>query len=118
MKINCKNIKYLGPALVICFIIFIISCKKQKENITVTPPVTKKGPLNFIKATINGSTLNNSTYYNVSTSPTIQISFSAAINPATVAGNIALTTGSNLVPLTYSYANSDSILIIQRSTAL
>ncbi|HLX94060.1 MAG TPA: glucoamylase family protein [Puia sp.] len=101
----------------IIFCSFLWGC--TKTVVTKKPPVTDtSGPFSLVKATINDSSANNFTFYNVSTSPTLEFFFSAPIDTGTVKSNTALTTGGTVIPVLYSYANHDSALIVRPASAL
>ncbi|HUZ57944.1 MAG TPA: glucoamylase family protein [Hanamia sp.] len=105
----------MKPLVLFFFIAFIFfSCKKNN----ITKPVVRIS-FNFVKATINDSVFNNTVIYNVDTSaPAIRISFNAPINISSVPGNVALVTGANILPLKYSFDNSDSTLVIKPTKPL
>jgi hypothetical protein len=94
----------------------LFSCKK--ENSSKLPVIVPSGPFALLKASINDSSNNSLSFYDVTTNPTLKFSFSSPINTATVPGNVALTTGGTVVAANYSYANNDSTLIVQPTTAL
>ena len=96
----------------------IVSCAKKKETPAPPPVLTKDTSFFLVKASINGIAVKNNTQYNIAPNPIIQLTFSAPVNTASVSGNIALTIGSTVVPLNYSYSNNDTTLIIQPGGAL
>lgn len=94
------------------FIFF--SCKKDN-----TQKPSAASSFNYVKATINDSSYNGGGLYNVTTNPTIKISFSAPVDKSTVAANVSIFAGGGtLVTGNYSYSNGDSSLIIQPGSAL
>ncbi|MGZ3871554.1 MAG: glucoamylase family protein [Mucilaginibacter sp.] len=89
----------------------LISCGKQDQP---GPSPTTGTPASFAYNTVkvNGVT-NGLTYQNVSTKPVIRISFSAAINQATVANSISLKSKiGTAANYTATYENNDSTLVI------
>ena len=96
----------------------LYSCSKSdKTSPTPTPPAP---PASFAFNTlkVNGK-YNGFTYINLNTSPVIKISFSAAVNTASVAGAVSFKTDSG-VTIAYkaTYQNNDSTVVIQPSAAL
>jgi hypothetical protein len=90
------------------------SCKKND----ITKPIVGSS-FNFVKASINDIAFKSGVIYNVDTSaPAIRISFSAPINISSVPGNVALVAGASILPLKYSFDNSDSTLVIQPTQPL
>jgi hypothetical protein len=97
-------------------VFFFFSCKK--DNAPKPPVIVSSGPFALVKASINDSSNNSLSFYNVTTNPTLKFSFSAPINTSTVSGNVAFTSGGNIVAVNYSYANNDSTLVVQPVTPL
>jgi hypothetical protein len=97
--------------------IFQTSCSKKSPDQT---PVTPPPPPSFsnILATVNGmhgSSLN----YNITASPVIKFSFSAAVDNVSAGGNFSFTNASGVsVAFNTSYSNGDSVVVIQPSAAL
>jgi len=96
----------------------LYSCSKSdKTSPTPTPPAP---PASFAFNTlkVNGK-YNGFTYINLNTSPVIKISFSAAVNTASVAGAVSFKSDSG-VTIAYkaTYQNNDSTVVIQPSAAL
>jgi len=96
----------------------LYSCSKSdKTSPTPTPPAP---PASFAFNTlkVNGK-YNGFTYINLNTSPVIKISFSAAVNTASVAGAVSFKTDSG-VTIAYkaTYQNNDSTVVIEPSAAL
>jgi hypothetical protein len=110
MKIKPVIINSAASVLVFCF---LLCCKKEN----VSKPAVGS-PFSFVKATINDSASNSLMYYNVSPNPIIKIYVSAPLNPGSVPGNVALTNGTSVLAVNYSYSNGDSTLIIQPTSAL
>jgi len=110
MKIETAIVQTCRAVFFICL---LWSCKKENGS----KPATGS-PFIFVKGTINDSPLNSQSNYNVTINPIIKISFSAPVNPSSVPGNTAFTSGINILPVNYSYANNDSTVIIQPAAAL
>jgi len=96
----------------------LYSCSKSdKTSPTPTPPAP---PASFAFNTlkVNGK-YNGFTYINLNTSPVIKISFSAAVNTASVAGAVSFKSDSG-VTIAYkaTYQNNDSTVVIEPSAAL
>jgi len=104
--------------LVLMLFAGLYSCSKSdKTSPTPTPPAP---PASFAFNTlkVNGK-YNGFTYINLNTSPVIKISFSAAVNTASVAGAVSFKTDSG-VTIAYkaTYQNNDSTVVIEPSAAL
>ena len=96
----------------------LYSCSKSdKTSPTPTPPAP---PASFAFNTlkVNGK-YNGFTYINLNTSPVLKISFSAAVNTASVAGAVSFKTDSG-VTIAYkaNYQNNESTVVIEPSAAL
>jgi hypothetical protein len=89
-------------------------CKKNTASPSHT---TTSAPFSFVDATINGANYSTTPVYNVSDSPVIRISFSAAVQQSSVSGNVALSTPGGPVSFTITYPN-DSTLILAPQSAL
>lgn len=98
-------------ALLVC----IHSGCSKKQN-TVEPPAP---PPNFNLSTykLNGQVPTGITY-NVKRTPVIEFSFNGKVDRGTVPSAISLVGGSGSVALTTSFANGDSMLLIQPSSPL
>ncbi len=90
-----------------------ISCKKDNKAVP-----TPSSPFTFIKATINDSAYKSSVFYNVNPNPTIRLSFSSAVDTATVSSNIIFYGGGAFIEGVFAYVNNDSTLIVQAPTPL
>jgi hypothetical protein len=82
------------------------ACKKENH-----PQPVKGSAFSFVKATINDSGY-ISGLYNVTTSPVIDITFSAPVNPTTVSGSVSFSGGGTVIASNYTFSN-DSALLIQ-----
>lgn len=96
-------------------LLLLQGCKKNSANTEPPPP-----PPNF---TLTGFQLNGkpvtTTPYNIPVTPVVQLRFDGRVDRATVSPSaISLTGGSGGVPLTTSYSNGDSVLVIQPSSPL
>jgi hypothetical protein len=94
----------------LAIITLLISCKKEGK--TGSPPVNSG-----FKSTaqqVNEKTNPNRSYYGVSGTPVISISFSDAVDKTTVSSGISLVDNSGIsVAYSTSYQNSDSTVVIQ-----
>ncbi len=97
-------------------IILIFSCKKDSST-TKPPPAASS--FNVLGITVNGITAGSTTLYNVNITPVIKVSFSAPLNTSgATSSNIVFIGSGGYVTGNYTFANSDSTLIIQPSSAL
>lgn len=104
------------PFLLASLILFQ-ACSKSNSSGGATTPVTPAG-FSFNTLKVNGS-YSGFTYYNVSTSPTIQLNFTAALSHTSVNSYITLKSSSGTtVAYTATYANNDSVVTLQPSSAL
>ena len=100
-------------------LIFVITsftftaCKKDN-----TSGSTGSGSFNWVSSTINDSTYNGATLYNINASPVIKISFSSSVDKSTVPTNVTMTGGGVVISDNYSYSNNDSTLIITPASSL
>ena len=96
------------------------ACKKSGDT-TTTPPVIVPQALTLKASLVNNTSIDNGgTLYGVPYSPVIKLQFSVALLKSSVAAALSLTdvkTG-NPVPLTTSFQNNDSSLLIQASAPL
>ncbi|MES1216030.1 MAG: glucoamylase family protein [Bacteroidota bacterium] len=91
------------------FIFF--SCKKNSTPLPVAEIFNVTG------YSINGNSVN--IQYNIGRTPVIKLSFSAAVNRSLVPTNVLLNlNGAATTPVSYTYQNSDSTVILQPLTAL
>lgn len=110
----------MNNAVILFFVLSLAfgwSCKK-----THTPPPTPEPPppasFSFSSLKVNG-VYTGYTYYNVNTSPVIQLSFSDAVNASSIANSVSFKSKSGTpVTFTSSTANNDSTIILQPSSAL
>jgi hypothetical protein len=93
----------------------IFGCKKQNGHSAASAPA---GAFTFKSVAVNGVNNNTLTYVNVDTAPVIEFYFSAPIDTASVAANIGISGAGAIVPGKFSYANNDSVLIVQTATPL
>jgi hypothetical protein len=104
--------------VVLILFVGLYSCSKSdKTSPTPTPPAP---PASFAFNTlkVNGA-YNGFTYINLNTLPVIKISFSAAVNTASVAGAVSFKTlAGATVAYTTTYQNNDSTVVIVPSSAL
>ncbi len=101
--------------LLVCIVFIFSQCSKQENN----PPASIPADFFIAGGTANEATPVGNNFYNTSLSPTIKLSFTAALDQSSV--NAALTftrAGGATVPFSISYANNDSQLVIQPTTPL
>jgi hypothetical protein len=94
----------------------VTACKKNQS----APPTTTTVPPSFSFNTlkVNGA-YNGFTYYNVNTTPAIQLSFTAPLDEASVNTSISFSTaGGAGIGFTTAFSNSDSTVTIQPSPSL
>lgn len=95
----------------VCIVSIFFSCKKN--DAVPTPPEI---------FTVNAFSVNGITapsYYNTSFSPQIKLSFSAPVNKTLAGSNVVLRmNGTSLVPVSYTYLNGDSSIVIQPQAPL
>lgn len=101
--------------LYIAFFVFILSGCKKKEGTTVTQEPPPK--FNLTGYRLNGQTP-SSPVYDVKRTPVIQLFFDGKIDRSTLTSAISLVGGSGTAPVTTSYTNGDSALLIQPSAPL
>ncbi len=97
--------------------VVLFSCKKGNTSKSITPP-PPPGPFNFTAAIINDSLKGGLNFYNINYSPVIKLSFSAPVSKSSVAANILLNGAGVYVTNNFSYADSDSVIIVQPSSPL
>jgi hypothetical protein len=87
----------------------LCSCSKNNSSGPVTTP---PGPLTLNSVKVNG-TGSGTTFKGITTSPVIQLNFSAALNPASANGAVAFTSSTgNTVNFTTTFLNHDSTLVV------
>jgi hypothetical protein len=100
----------------IATIILIISCKKDSSTTKPPPPASS---FNVLGITVNDTTAGSAVLYNVSVNPVIKVSFSSPIKTSSAtSSNIVFIGSGGYVTGNYTFANSDSTLIIQPASAL
>ncbi|TSD63041.1 beta-glucosidase [Inquilinus sp. KBS0705] len=101
----------------ICLFGLLYACKGSDPAPTPTPPVPPPSSFSFDALKVNGL-YNGFTYYNVNKKPVIKISFSAAINHASVSSAVNVTNkAGSAVSYTTSYENNDSTVVIKPTLA-
>jgi len=106
----------LSPLLIA--ISLLIACKKNQSAPATTTTVPPSFSFNTLK--VNGS-YNGFTYYNVNTTPSVQLSFTAPLDEASVNSAISIKTAAGAgagVGFTTAFTNNDSTVTIQPSPAL
>jgi len=107
---------FIAGIIFSCF----FSCKK-KEDTPAPPPVVVPKPLNITAVFLNDLSFDNtSILYGVPTTSTIKLRFSTAILKSSVAAAVSLidvNAGTSL-PVTSSFQNGDSTLLIQPASPL
>lgn len=100
------------PAVLLLFM--FSACSKQKSQ--PPPPPPSSFSLNALK--VNG-VYSGFTYKGLNTLPVVKISFSSALDRASVPGSVTFTANAgNQVTYTASYENHDSTIVITPSSAL
>ncbi len=99
--------------IIALLLVSLYSCKK---NSTAAPIPINVFYVNTLS--VNGTTSPTEVFYNTSTLPLIKVNFAAPVDTTTVAGNVQLNSGTGSVPVTITYANNDSTLIVQPTAAL
>jgi len=98
-----KTTNFLLSALIL-----ICACKKQDAH---TGPAA--GSFTLTNATINNTVYTNTPVYFVDSTPVIRFSFSAPLDSSSVSTTNVIFYGSGtMVPSNFSFANNDSVLII------
>ena len=93
------------------FIFF--SCKKESSPNTAPP-----GSFIVTNSTVNDTVYNGVVTYNVNKNVTIKILLSSPVDRSTVPPNITMLGNGVIIANNYSYANSDSAIIITPTSAL
>ncbi|HXB35249.1 MAG TPA: glucoamylase family protein [Puia sp.] len=103
-----KNLWSVSAAIVL-----LAACSKKSS---VNPPAPQT--FSYTSLSIGGLPVTGNTFYNVSVSATIQITFSAAVNKTTVQSHFYISNiGGEPEPAVYSYPN-DTTVLLQPSPAL
>lgn len=89
----------------------VFGCKKS-NNGPGTPPAPS-GPFNYESATIDNTLYGGGAFYNVDSLPVIRIAFSAPIDTTSIPANVSISSASGAVNSSSSFANHDSVLVIQ-----
>lgn len=106
-----------GPFFAIAFLVIISDACKKSNNTTPITPVTPAS-FSFNSLKVNGA-YRGFTYYNVNSLPVVQFSFSSPIDHSSAGSNILFKNSSGSgVPISISYSNNDSTVIIQPSSVL
>ncbi|TWJ00622.1 hypothetical protein JN11_01878 [Mucilaginibacter frigoritolerans] len=96
--------------LILAVFCILCACSKSKQPTPVTPPNPSSFSFNTLK--VNG-VFNGFTYKGVNTVPVIRVSFSAAVNTASVANSISFkNTAGTAISYTAAYQNNDSTIVI------
>ena len=98
-------------------VIFLIgtsfySCKKSAT------PIPAATAFHVTAVSVNNETSVNNTFSNVSLNPVVKIVLSAPLDPATANNNISLQANGSPVPVSITYANDDSTVLVQPSSSL
>ena len=98
-------------------VIFLIgtsfySCKKSAT------PIPAATAFHVTAVSVNNETSVNNTFSNVSLNPVVKIVLSAPLDPATANNNISLQANGSPVPVSITYANDDSTVLLQPSLSL
>ncbi|MEO6231031.1 MAG: glucoamylase family protein [Ferruginibacter sp.] len=101
--------------LLIILVAGVLSCTKENKG-GVTPPIPTLETFKVNTTEVNNNTA--SLQYGVSLSPVIKLSFSAAFNRTTIATGIILSKSSAAVPLTATYLQGDSVVLLKPANPL
>lgn len=97
---------------IVIFILFLLfSCSKKNGSGPQPPPVPES--FSFLSLKVNGY-YNGFTYFNVKRTPTINLGFSAQIDHSSASSSIQLSG----TPITITYQNHDSTVVVQPSSPL
>ncbi len=97
-------------------LVFGAACSK-KDTVTIPPVIIPPGTFEMLSIQITGGQSPN--YYHTALNPSIRVVFSAPVGHASATASTFLTESSGVgVPINTSYANSDSVLIIQPTAPL
>jgi len=111
MKTVFTSLRITASLLLLC-----IACKKNQS--TPPPPTTPPTSFSFNSFKVNGA-YSGFTYYNVSTTPTIQFNFTAPLDEASVNTAISLKTAAGAsIAFTTAFTANDSTVTIQPASAL
>ncbi len=92
--------------------LLLMSCKKNTGN----PPTP--GSFNLAAYKVNEKT-GSLSYYDINVVPTIKLSFSASVNKNLVQANISFSgNGVSAIPVTLTYENNDSTIVLKPVTVL
>src|SRR5688500_2382271 len=98
-------------------IYILISCKKKDSSVRPVPPPVGAS-FSFSALKIDGL-FNNFTYTNVSISPVIKFSFSSGITQSSAVANFSFKNKNGaMVPVTITFENNDSTVVIKPLSAL
>ena len=103
--------KKISIAAIAIFSLF--ACKKNNNP----GPPSSSTPFLYTTATINDS-IYTGAFYHVDTNAVIRLFFSAPVNSSSVAASVSLTSGGATIATSYSYSNSDTVLVIQPQSSL
>ncbi len=92
----------------VCFGAFLFACKKDTAHQHSAP-----ASFHLVAAVVNNDTGSNDNFVNVTTDPTIKLSFSAPVDRSSVSGNIQFAGNGANIAGNYSYTNSDSTILVQ-----
>ena len=105
--------RFFSIGLVFISLAGLYSCSKGNKGSAPTPPAPSSFSFSSVK--VNGVS-NGYNYPNVNATPVIKLSFSAAVNPATINSSVTFKTLTGTsVAYTATYQNSDSVVVISPS---
>src|ERR1700744_5437617 len=108
-----RNLKYNW---IMILFLATVACSKEKKVTPAPPPVTTPTSFAFSTLKVNGTT-NGFSYNNINPKPVIKISFSAALNPNSIAGSVTFSSKAGAaVVYTTTYENHDSTMVITPAT--
>ncbi|WP_431212903.1 glucoamylase family protein [Puia sp. P3] len=105
-----------GFTILLLTTLALAACKKS--GTAPAPPPPAPASFSFMSLTVNGR-YNGLNYFNIGATTTVRLSFSAPVDHASVGNAVTLKTNAGVsASFTTSYANQDSVLILQPSTPL
>jgi len=101
--------------LIILLLNSFYSCKKSNAN-----NISDNSTFSVKSISVNDTISATNLFYNVNAIPQIKISFSIPVDTSTVSANIQLfaNTIPGIVPLSITYSNNDSVMLLHPTTAL
>jgi hypothetical protein len=101
------------------FIFIGIGCSKKTDQ-TPAPPPPVPGSFSVVKLSVNELPVSKGiNFFNVKVNPVIKIAFAAPVDHASVTNNVTLSSAGGIFKsFNISYANNDSVLLLQPAATL